>query len=972
MKNITAAKLLWAVLLVLATSQLSAEPLPPTQWHCINTAHFDIIFKGRMGREAQRMANTLEYLYGPVGNSLGASPGKIPIVLNNQLTRVNGFWSLCPETINFYTFPSQDYNFVGSNDWLNVLAVHEFRHAVQHAKLKQNFNWLASYLSGDLFVGSVTNFNVPKWFFEGDAVGTETALTQSGRGRLPNFLLLHKVNLLEHGGFSYQKQICGSLKDKVTDAYKIGYHLTTYIRRQYGAAALAEIWERTTFPRYFYTTIKRVTGRSFPELYADANQALKTLWEKQLKGLKITPAQKINPGKETDYTDYAYPHADKAGNIIALKSGMGTATQFVLLSPEGDEKKLCIPGPINEEVGFSAAKDQIVWVENVPYMWKDRLPSTKWSDRSYSVIMRYDKRTKRTKQLTYKSRYGSAALSPDATKIVAYACDEGYNHSLVILDAEDGRVLQRLPNPDNHFYITPGWAEDGKKIIVVKNVQNKVTIALIDVATGEDEALLPYSTAHIGCPVMLRGYVFYNSAYSGIDNIYAVDLVTRQRYQVTSRKYGAYNPSISTDGRSLIFNDFTRDGMDVVKMPFVPEQWTPLEEVEDRSVRYYEPLVAQEDNGNLLGNVPEHKYAIKRYHPWKNAFKVHSWLMFEEVAFNTTPESSSFLHPQTFNLALLKSRDVLDTTELGLNYKHDFNTKSGGPVATVTYKGFYPIISAEGGCRAHYHNEMSYTGIAGVRQAFPLTFVQGEHWHRLVATSTTGVADNARYTWYTQTYKGYFSRYASHATEKDIKNPWLQELTVRLKHTPYGGDLQFLKVKIQLNFHFPGFYKHHLIYLSPGYEYTHQEATRATTINGLKGKEASTYAVSRNKYIQVPNMSAYYNFPICYPDWGLGYLVYIKRIRANVCYVLGGITKTEDFDHVRYSPTSNGELYYDKKGIETRKSPIIYEHQIGIALLADIHLLLTETPLTVGGRYLYSLTHQTDRWMFVLGMKVQI
>ena len=149
----------------------------------------------------------------------------------------------------------------------------------------------------------------------------------------------------------------------------------------------------------------------------------------------------------------------------------------------------------------------------------------------------------------------------------------------MILDAETGAVLQRLPNPENHCYLTPKWSEDGKQIAVIKNVQQRVTIALINVATGEIQDLLPYSTGHIGCPVMQGRYVFYNSAYSGIDNIYAIDITTHQRYQVTSRKYGAYNPTITADSRWLIFNDFSRDGMDVVKMPLDLTQWTPLAQV---------------------------------------------------------------------------------------------------------------------------------------------------------------------------------------------------------------------------------------------------------------------------------------------------------------------------------------------------------------------------------------------------------
>jgi len=61
----------------------------------------------------------------------------------------------------------------------------------------------------------------------------------------------------------------------------------------------------------------------------------------------------------------------------------------------------------------------------------------------------------------------------------------------------------------------------------------------------------------------------YNSPVSGIDNIYALDVKSGNRFQITCSKYGAYNPVVSKDGKWIYYNDQGRDGMDVVKIQFI-------------------------------------------------------------------------------------------------------------------------------------------------------------------------------------------------------------------------------------------------------------------------------------------------------------------------------------------------------------------------------------------------------------------
>ena len=49
--------------------------------------------------------------------------------------------------------------------------------------MNKGFTKVLSYILGEQAPGGVLGLYIPSWFLEGDAVSTETALSNSGRGR---------------------------------------------------------------------------------------------------------------------------------------------------------------------------------------------------------------------------------------------------------------------------------------------------------------------------------------------------------------------------------------------------------------------------------------------------------------------------------------------------------------------------------------------------------------------------------------------------------------------------------------------------------------------------------------------------------------------------------------------------------------------------------------------------------------------
>src|SRR5690606_8928563 len=152
------------------------NPYPPSvKWRQIDSENFRIIYPGPFEEGAQRLMNRLEALRIPVSKTMGKAPRKISIILQNQTVESNGNVQLAPRRSEFYTTPPQRRDY---HEWMINLATHELRHVVQ-------FDKLTGYLRAPFFeqLGlAAYGITLPSWFFEGDAVVTETDLSLAGRG----------------------------------------------------------------------------------------------------------------------------------------------------------------------------------------------------------------------------------------------------------------------------------------------------------------------------------------------------------------------------------------------------------------------------------------------------------------------------------------------------------------------------------------------------------------------------------------------------------------------------------------------------------------------------------------------------------------------------------------------------------------------------------------------------------------------
>lgn len=936
------------------------------RWYRLKTPHFRVLYPDGFDSTAERTAQRLEGLYEPVSASLGKRPRIISLILQNQTTNSNGFVTLFPRRSEFFAVPPQDPGLLGTLDWLDLLAVHEYRHVVQNDKALQGYGRVLYTLLGNtgLYAPLLT---VPDWFAEGDAVSTETLLSTGGRGRIPNFDLGMRANLLAGRRFDYPKAVCGSYRDNVPNHYVLGYFLTTYGKRTYGPDAWSRVlnrnYHRLPLPFAFSASIRDVTGLRTEDLYRKTMDDITDTWQRQQADLQLTDATvfpargEVKRSGRAVFTNYQHPQYVTDSTVLCVRSGLGDTPRLVLLDKQGREKRVFVQGFPNDPDYLSATPATVCWIE---YGYDPR-----WGQRIYSNIRLLNRATGTYRRLTHRARYTAVALSPNNTRLVVVENTNRYKTRLLVLSARSGQRLREIPNADNELYIHPRWAADNRTIVAVALKNGRKTIQQIDTETNAKVDLLPRANENLSHPQPWSHYVLYNSSRSGIDNIYAVDVRTKAVRQVTSRPLAAYHATVSPSGSRLAFEDFTADGYRVAEMPLDTTQWRPISEPGGQPVRYFGPLARLEPGaaqGRLVlsDSIPATKpYQPTRFRRLANAINVYSW--------GPTVASTG----QTLTVGL-SSQDLLSTTQIGVGYTYNQAERVGNFAANLSYQGFYPIfdLSFARGSR----NTALY-----VDRTYPLDSLRRDRWQYNQLTAGVRLPLQLTQSKYAQSlnlsaYYNYISvtgyelpfrnltevgsagsvsavvyglAYARllRQSQRDVAPRWGQTLSLTYRNTPFGGRLSGEQWSVQSSLYFPGLGKHHSLRLRGGY----QQQPPLT---------ASTYLFSPAVFIprglsyfsndRITAGSVEYRLPLADTHWSLGRWLYVQRIKAAGFFdALNGQSRREVRD-----------VYGRLRGYETVSTAV---QTTGLDVSFVFNVLRLRTPLEAGFRTVYNLT--AGQWL---------
>ncbi len=905
------------------TDVLDNNP-PRVKWRQIKTPEFNFIYPENYENQAQRVAMRMQHIHGPGSRTLNTRPRRYPIVLQNQSAISNGFVTLGPRRSEFFTMPPQNYNFLGTNDWMDLLAVHEYRHMVQFDHSRRGFNKLFSWVFGENTQAAWAIMAAPLWFWEGDAVAMETALTPSGRGRIPDFDRMFRSNLMEGKKFGYHKQYLRSFKDFVPNHYVFGYHMVTHMRRK---TEDPFIWGSITgkafsvpfMPFTFSNSIKSNTGKYVVSHYREMMDELEDLWGHQQEGLELTEFDRISERPRDVFTEYSFPQVLPDGRILALKSGLSDFQHIVMMDVFGNEEVLVVPGQINNTGMLDVSGETVYWNE---FEFDPR-----WRMVTYSVIKSYNLSDGKIRRLTRGTRYGGVAANSDGTLLATIETNQEGKNNVMVIDANIGIGKMAFSNPENHFYIHPRWFPDEDKFVAIKLTDEGKTITLFDPDTKTQEDLMPVTEHNLGHPVPVGEYILYNSPQSGIDNIYALHPASGRQYQVTSSQYGAYNPSVDAEMNYIYYNDHSKYGLDIVAMSFDPGSWKTLEAVEDRNVNYYKPLVEQEGNPDLVRTALMGTLPSKPYKKASGLFNPHSW----------GPFFTGDLLTWEFGLF---SRDILNFNSLYAGYNYNIEEGVGTVKARYSYQGFFPILDIEGSygrrstftrfrdaegeiqianfnweettikpgvriplvtTRSKYIGNATFTNNVGITQVRNFTNDIADGTGRFIPIDTlddgriSGILDrfildngNLRYN------ELILSGFRLHKrAPRDLFSRWGQTFILEHRRTAYGSDFNGSLLAMRSNLFFPSplallsseAFKHHHLFFSLGYQSRlfENEFDNYIFPNRIPLPRGFSYP----SFSRSMSGSANYAFPLWYPDINLGPVLNIQRFKTTLFYDMG-------------------------------------------------------------------------------------
>jgi hypothetical protein len=853
--------------LLLLTISVSAQQFggtpPSLKWKQINTDTVRIIFPAGLDSQAARIADISHGLSYRTGNSIGNNIRKINIVLQNQTLVSNAYVGLGPYRSEFQLTPDPNSFSLGSLPWIQSLAIHEYRHVQQFNNFRKGIATGFFILFGEEGQALANSITVPDWFFEGDAVYQETEVSNQGRGRLPYFFNAYRSLWSAGKNYSWMKLRNGSLRDFVPDHYRLGYMMVAYGREKYGndfwrkVTGDAAAWKGLFYP--FQKAIKKHSGKTFKAFREDALNFFKS----QSPSVSGTSSRFI--------ANQENPYWIDSSTVVYLKTSYNHIPRFVVHSA-GWEKKLRVRD-VSVDNYFSYGNGKIVYAAYKP--------DIRWGWRDYGELKLLDVQSGAQKKLTSKTKYFSPDISANGNQIVAVDVDEAGNSALHLLNASNGSLEKKLPNAEGVFYTYPKFYRDDEVISPVRDKEGKMSIAIISLVNNNTRYILPFSWTVIGFPSVQNNAIYFTASYNGTDKIFRWE--NDELYVVQATGQNPHNTGdyqINVSGERLVWTRFTAAGYRLMfgRKDNKQEKTLAAEEFIRNQSNF--GISSIEDSSNrFLSEVAHESYKVSKYSKSYRLLNFHS--------------RRPYINDPDFSFAFV-SENVLNTLQSEIYGTYNRNEQSKQVGFSAIYAGLFPLLRLStqytfdrnarirsNAPRTYWNEWENRVGVS-----VPLNFSEGRSFRYL--TIGSDYVYNKRY--FTGYYKDSFENRAfgyvnalfdfSNQIQKARQHIYPRfAQTVSVNYKRAVNRLEGNQFLASGNLYLPGIFTNHNLVVQAAWQ-------GRDTLNSIRFSNSFPFSrgYATNNFYRMWKLAANYHFPIAYPDWGFGNIVYFLRIRSNVFY----------------------------------------------------------------------------------------
>ena len=655
------------------------------RWMQLQTQDYKVVYPSGLDSLARVYAALLERVKMPVGATAGYYPNQeykkpLPVVLHPWTANANGMVAWTPRRMELLTTP--DFSAPLPAPWEHHLVIHESRHVaqMQYVNARPYRPW--SWFFGELVAGAVSSIYCSPAFFEGDAVVAETELTPTGRGRVSSFLEYYRTAFREGDTRDYWKWRYGSIKKFTPDHYTAGYIQIAGMRSVYGAQDFtARYYERIfrkknwPWPMFVYQkTVKEITGKKFKDSFAEITDTLQQRWKRDEEARAPFVASAQLTPRSRRYMEYTSP-CWLGDTLLAVREGLARARELVRIDPDGTSSHLSNFAYSTSGLRASEPLGRVYWSEIRRH--------ERWEQVSWSEIW-YAGADGKHCRLSNKTRWYNPSVSPDGMRLAVTEYPVQGGSSLLIIDALDGSVINRIDAPAGLQIVESSWVGED----VYANVIGPSGTTVYNV-TGGFVPVLSCGPVSLKDLFTHNGELHFTADLTGVDELYRLRDGVASR--LTSLEQGGSYFRFHSD--TLLYSAPGADGRylrtaAVSGLMDEAADWSLLhtyEFADDLEV----PRPVRRDS---VITVPE----PQPYNKLANAFRLHSWApvyinydAVDDLSFNNLFSSAGLGATGFFQNDL---GSLYGTVAYGALYSVSGWTHLGE--AKFTYGGLYPKIEA--------------------------------------------------------------------------------------------------------------------------------------------------------------------------------------------------------------------------------------------------------------------------------------
>lgn len=542
---------------------------PRITYRVLHSQHFDLIYQTGAEDDARATAAILEASLPGTRQLVGLEKGRLhmPVVLNAFNDRSNGFVRAFP-----FKQEIERTGIKGSvlgtrfSSWLHAVASHELTHAAQAEVVAgPGLGWLVRPFAPDW--NRALNLFAPPGLTEGAAVYRESRL-EPGAGRLHAPLFTMKFwAVMAEDPWSLAQMMERPRYTRPYDRFYIGgAHFFETLAQDGGARSFRQatrFFNRMPLLGYG-AALWRGTGTAPPVLGKRFRQAMRARALARLDSLGPFSETVLVAGAEGRV--HRRPRWLDNETLFAYVQGYHTRPGFYRIDAATGRRARLAYETITEDYFYSFDADTSA------LLFARYVPDATVLIQARADLFRLDLESGEARRLTKDARLLAPTPAPAGGGLWALKNEGPFNRWVHV--EPDGAAVPLTDFARGRFqHIAP--SPDGRTVAVLLNVRGHQGLFRAALGTEGRPSLKPW--------LLFEDAAIYDASWGpqgrwllfaadpgGVTNIYALDTQADRLLKLTNVPYGALEPSLSPDGRTLAFVNYQHERFDLVQMPFAP------------------------------------------------------------------------------------------------------------------------------------------------------------------------------------------------------------------------------------------------------------------------------------------------------------------------------------------------------------------------------------------------------------------